>query len=275
MHERRELGDEVEVVLDEEEGDAVLAVQPRDGRRDLAQEGAVDPRRRLVEQDHARARHQRAAELHQLLLPARERGRGRLGMAGGVEALQHRHRPAAQRALLRGEAAAEQPGRGQALAALARLGDHQVLQHRHPPEQARDLEGAGETHRVQPPGRQAGDVLAAEEHAPAVGAQEARDGGERRALARPVRPDEAGDGALRHREGHAGERGEAAEALLHALQLEGVVAGPIHAFGDWTGGVHSANWATAVTRPSRTAQCSTRPCASPVALNSTGPEAPS
>src|SRR5881409_387213 len=62
----------VRVLLHQEHGDAALAVDPGDDLEDLLHEPARQAQRRLVEQHHARPRHQRAADRQHLLLAPRE-----------------------------------------------------------------------------------------------------------------------------------------------------------------------------------------------------------
>ena len=57
-----------------------------------APEGGVDAGHRLVEQQHARSRHQRARELEQLALPAREHARVLVREPFELEDLEQLHR---------------------------------------------------------------------------------------------------------------------------------------------------------------------------------------
>ena len=65
------LGDETHVVLDDQEGHA-LRLEREDVLAKTAGERRIHAGRRFVEQDQLRLRHQRAAELEQLLLSAGE-----------------------------------------------------------------------------------------------------------------------------------------------------------------------------------------------------------
>src|SRR5690606_14341780 len=60
------------VLLDDEEGQPLLVAQALDQREDLGDDERREPERRLVEQDEARLRHQRAADHQHLLLAARQ-----------------------------------------------------------------------------------------------------------------------------------------------------------------------------------------------------------
>ena len=85
---------------------------------------------------------------------------------------------------------AEQPGVQPAV-----LADQHVFQRGHVGEQADVLERAGDAQRGDLVGRQPGDVLPVEEHAPAGRLVEAGDRVEEGRLARAVRPDQADDRA--------------------------------------------------------------------------------
>ena len=74
------------VLLDEQDGGALL-VDLGDDREDLRDEHRGEPHRRLVEQQHARARHERAADREHLLLATGERAarlRPAFEQAGGT-----------------------------------------------------------------------------------------------------------------------------------------------------------------------------------------------
>jgi hypothetical protein len=131
-------------VLDDEEGVAVLAVEPLDLARQLAQQRAVDAGAELVQQHHLGPDHHGAAELQQLLLPAREVPRILALEVSQAQLRQHLARPRSQRPLLAHHLAPGEPGAEQVLARLLRRHHHQVLDHRHAREFLRDLEGAPE-----------------------------------------------------------------------------------------------------------------------------------
>ena len=61
------------VVLDKEEGEPAIAPQLLDPIEQALAERRVDPRHRLVEQDHLGVGHQHAAEFEELALTARQR----------------------------------------------------------------------------------------------------------------------------------------------------------------------------------------------------------
>ena len=95
-----------------------------------------------------------------------------------------------------------------------------VVERRQLGEERHLLEGAGDAVARAVVARQVGHVPPAQEHLSARGRQGARDDVEERALARAVRTDEPDELALAHRERHAVERGEAAELLGDAADLE-------------------------------------------------------
>ena len=73
--------DEVEVVLDDQERDAVALAQREDVLEQLDAQRRADAGHRLVEQQDPRLRHQRADEVEQLALPAGERAGERARVA--------------------------------------------------------------------------------------------------------------------------------------------------------------------------------------------------
>ena len=102
----------------------------------LAAERRVDAGHRLVEQHHPRLRHQRARELEQLALAARERAR--VGSAGLSSGRARAARGPLRDLALRG--AATRAGCTSAQQLLARLvgrGEHHVVEHGHPRQRLR------------------------------------------------------------------------------------------------------------------------------------------
>src|SRR5690606_37597164 len=130
------------VVLDEQEGDAALAVELLDLLADLAHQRGVHARARLVEQHDLGVGHQRARQLQQLLLAARH-GAGRLvGHVRQLHEVEHLARLLAQLALLGAHGAGAEHGVPEALAELPLRHEHEVLHHGHALVLAGDLEGA-------------------------------------------------------------------------------------------------------------------------------------
>ena len=193
-----------------------------DGLDQRAHQRRVDAGARLVEQDDARIAHQRARQLEELLLAARQRPRHVVGHPPEIHGLQDGERALADPALLVANAPRCREDPGEALARLAVGVDQHVLQHGHPPERARDLEGAPDTESRDRVRGQAVEPVGAETDLSAIGRREAADHVEERRLARAVRPDEAGDRAFGHAERAAGERLDAAEALGDAGHAEEV-----------------------------------------------------
>src|SRR5947207_10172017 len=75
-----ELEGMIGVLLDNQDGEAVLPVQRPDGVKNLARDQGRKSERRLIEEQQARATHQRAADRKHLLLAARQ-GAATLGQA--------------------------------------------------------------------------------------------------------------------------------------------------------------------------------------------------
>ncbi len=90
--------DRVHVMLDQQDGQA-LVDQAAQVLRDLAGQRRIDARDRLVEQDELRVRHQRAPDLQQLLLAARQARRGLVQHAHEVEPLARSRAPRRSAAL--------------------------------------------------------------------------------------------------------------------------------------------------------------------------------
>ena len=78
-----EAHDHAHVVLDDEERDAELAVGALQALDHAVDERGIDACGRLVEQQHARAHHQRHRELQQLALAEGELTRHRVALAPG------------------------------------------------------------------------------------------------------------------------------------------------------------------------------------------------
>src|SRR5437867_6808116 len=91
--------------------------------------------------------------------------------------------------------------------------EHHVLEDREPAERPRDLKGATDAEVDDPVRRLAGDLALLETDRAAVRDEDARQHAENRALAGPVRADQAQNLALFDREGHMVDGREAAEAL--------------------------------------------------------------
>ena len=144
---------------------------PNLAARALAQ-GGVEVGERLVQQEHARLRCQRAGERHPLLLPARE-----LVDAAGAESRQIHQRQGAIHAAL--QVRTPDPDRLEA--------EGHVAPHVEVREQSVVLEHHAEPARDR---RHRGDVLLLHEHPPRVRRLEPREQPERRGLAAAARPEE-------------------------------------------------------------------------------------
>jgi hypothetical protein len=97
---------------------------------------------------------------------------------------------------------------------------HHVLEDRHVGDDLDDLERPRDAELADPMGSEAGDVPPVVAYAPDVGPVEARDAVEERALSGAVRPDDADDLPLAHREGDVVVGEEPAEALGDAADVE-------------------------------------------------------
>jgi hypothetical protein len=177
------------VLLDEQDRRAAGVHLP-----DRVEHGTQDLRRqahrRLVEQQQPGLEHQRAGELDEPLLPARQAAR-LLPCPGGDlrEQVEDRLDPACgQRAV------------GQDVAA-----ELDVLPHRHVAEQAVVLRHLDDAPAQDLARRLAGEVLPVQGDRPEPGSQQSADGCHQRGLSRAVRADHAGDAALGDLEGHAAQ----------------------------------------------------------------------
>src|SRR5690606_29594793 len=73
QHPVRQVGDKVEILLDQQNGKTARAAKLQEGLGNLLDNRGLDPLGRLIEQQKLRIRHQAAGERKKLLLPARER----------------------------------------------------------------------------------------------------------------------------------------------------------------------------------------------------------
>ena len=169
--------DRLHVVLDDEDGRAAGRPQLEDVFEQLHRQRRRDPGHRLVEQDHARSGHQRAAELQQLALTARQRAGVVVGQAAEADQLEQLARLLAHLALAPRHAPRSIERRAEPLARLILAGQHHVLQHRHAGQHARDLEGAHQPGRGERVGRPAVAPLAVETDRAALRAEETRRSG--------------------------------------------------------------------------------------------------
>ena len=160
---------------------------------------------RLVEQEQLGVGHQRAGEGQELALPVGEAaGRQRRpSPPRPTRSSSRRARSTAAASSRRSARRAQQPR--QQLLLLVLLEEHQqVLERAEAGEDADLLERARHAEPRHAVGRRAGEVVAAEEHAPAVGGEIAGDAVEERGLARAVRADQAHQLAAARRPGPPG-----------------------------------------------------------------------
>ena len=180
----RDAHDQRHVVLDQNDRDAEIG----DAADQLAQRhlvGAHQAGGGLVEQQHARARRERARDLDQPPVDMRQAVRRRRQRAVIADERQQRFGDGAIRGA-RGapERIAEPP---------APQRDQHIVEHAHLAEQLRGLIGARDAGARDAPGRRAGELRVAEPDAARVGPIEAADHVEHGGLAGAVRPDHAGD----------------------------------------------------------------------------------
>src|SRR6185437_13189127 len=193
------------VLLHHQNGQALLAVEPLDGLEDLLDQQRRQAHRRFVQQDHARARHKRAADGQHLLFAARKR-RGLLLAAF----LQPREGLEDTFEILC-DLAARAP---QISAQLQVLAHAHVLEHFAP---------FGHLHQAAPHDfirRLAPDRLAVEEDLSGAGLDQMRDGVERGALARAVAAQQGHDGAPGHLQRHVVQGLDGAIRGADAAQLK-------------------------------------------------------
>ena len=193
--------------------DAAFVAQPADERRGLGGLVGVHARRRLVEQQQARPRGQRAGDLQSALVA--------VGQAGGLDVALAAESHEDQQVLgfqhgglLLGLLAPRaddgaHPARDEVL-----VGAHEdVLERRHAPEEADVLVRPREAEVRDPIGTQLVDGEAVEGDAALVDLVEAGDAVEEGRLAGAVGPDDADDGALVDGEVQGIDGQQAAEAL--------------------------------------------------------------
>jgi hypothetical protein len=191
---------ELHVLLDQQDRDALLA-QQTDDAGELAHDQGRQPLARLVEQHHLGIGHQRPGDRQHLLLAAREL---RALVVGAL----------AQR----GEQV-EQPGERPGAAGRA-FADLYVLDHREIGKDQPSLGHVGHALARHQVGRPAGDVGAADMHAPAAQANQPHDGLHHRRLADAVAAEHGADAALRHVEVDALQDMAGAIMRVHALDPE-------------------------------------------------------
>src|SRR6266480_2800549 len=186
--------DDVHLVLDNDDGQAG---QARAHRQEIVHQLARflvrHSRRRLVQQQQARLRDQRAADLDAAPVDHAERA-GRVEHAPGKPRAEGRDQSARL-----GKVAFEFPSQfrspeqvePQTVMQSAVVADHDVVEHGERQPDPRALKRAGDASGVDALRRHAGQVLAAEWRAAAGGPVNAGDDVEQRRLARAVRADEA------------------------------------------------------------------------------------
>ncbi len=172
----------MDVLLDEEDGEPALGAQPPDQLEDEPDELWRQAERRLVEEEQARPRHQRARDRELLLFAARERACRR------VQPLREH-----------GEELEELLPLSPRLPLLPRErggADREVLGHGQRREQAAPLGREAQAPPGDLLGREPRDILSGQADLTLAGANETGDRPERRRLTRAVRAEEGDDLAL-------------------------------------------------------------------------------
>src|SRR3989454_2896668 len=212
--------DELDRVLDEDDGDPFLPHQPADDAEQLLADGRRQPDGGLVEEKERRARGGRAHDLDHALLPARQLAGGLVGEMADAHELEEPAGAARCRPLGRaGRRHAEQHSEESRGDLRVETGEH-GLERGALAEEPAVLEGAPDALRGHQVGREAGDSLPAE--ADGAGGQHRvpRDRVEERRLAGAVRPDDRAHPAGVEAQGNAGDGGEPAVPHGDIVQLE-------------------------------------------------------
>ena len=210
--------DHLHVVLDEHHGEVEAVAQRADLLLEHLGLGAVEPRGRLVEEQHLGIEHERAGDLEAALVAVGERRRALVGVVVELEELQQVEGLAAHRGLVVGVAPRAHDGVEERRAGHAVARHEHVLEHRHLPEEPDVLERARDAEVGDLPRREAVDALAAERDGALRRRVHAGDAVEHRGLAGAVGSDEPEDGALGHVEADAADGAQAAEDHLDARQ---------------------------------------------------------
>ena len=190
----RERADHVDVVLDQQDRGAVLALDVLEGAYELRGLVAIEAGRGLVEQHEERIGHERAGDLDEASASEAEGLDRPIGHVVEPEELQ---RVVHARALVDRGLGQVQAVLPESAGAVARaLCDQEVVAHGHAAEELDALERPSEAEPGSPVDRGARDVAAVEHDGPAVGPEHAEQAVEERGLARAVRADES-DGFAR------------------------------------------------------------------------------
>src|ERR1035437_2784882 len=205
-----DLLDDVQVVLDHEDRDA-LVLQIEDVAADPVDQRGVDAGHGLVEQQDRRRRHHPSSDLEQLLLATREFLRSSVAQLVESVRLEDPGGALDVRALLALHATGAEENVEQLLARLVLRCDEEVLEQSETSEFARQLEGPHETLtgdlRVVP----VSDVLATDLHMAGVALHGARQDVDDRRLSGAIGSDERSDHALGHVERRSVDRLHAEE----------------------------------------------------------------
>ena len=181
---------------------------------------------RLVHQQQLGRAGERDGQLHALDVAVGQLARRTVGVGGHADAVEQRKR------LVAVEAARIGPPRPRAAVPADQRHLH-VLDHRHGHEGLRHLEGAPDAQAPDAARRQAGDVLAGQHHAAAVGRELAAHHVEERRLAGAVGADDGEQLAGLDRERDVARGHHAAERFVQPLDASRLMPAPLRGSEAW------------------------------------------
>jgi len=209
----------VHVVLDHAHG-RVPRPQVLDMLQQLLAEHRCDTRHRLVQQDHAWLRHQRAAKLEELPLAARQCARVVVGEVVEANEGEHLMRSRLNVALSPRDPCRRKQRHAEALAWLVLGAEHHVFEDAHARQHSRRLECPDEPGACDGVSARAGDVAPLEPHCSAIRANESRDQVEYGRLAGAVGPDQRRDRSFGDTERSAVDRRDSTEGFPEVADLQ-------------------------------------------------------
>ena len=213
-----ECGDEFDVVLDEQDGEALLRLHFAQRLSKRVGLGAVETRRRLVEQQHFRLGHERTADLDQAALAEAQPFDRLIGQR--LQSEQREHLVAPRQFVWLRAAEPDYVFPQPTVAATDALGDEEVVAHRRVREQFDALEGTADAQASTLAHPQTTDVLAVDLDGAPVEGQYAENAVEERGLAGTVRSDEPDAFTLLDLDADAVERDDAREPLRQLVRLQ-------------------------------------------------------
>ena len=205
-------------MLDQQHGDAALFLDVQDEARHVLGFLAVHAGHGFVQHQHLGPHGQGAGQFHALLQSVGQAGHRQVADVVNLEEIDHVALDlAAQRHLLALRRAAVPQRRQRVGVQLRVAAELDVVQHRHAAKQRHVLEGARQAQGGATVGADAGEIAPLQQHAPALGPVEARQGVEQAGLARAVGADHRRDLTRHDVQRHPGQRLDATKAQVHAL----------------------------------------------------------